>query len=118
MAGILPFGAMFIELFFIFSVSTTKFISMSNHLFCQLFVYLLSSVCKFILRNFPEIVQNVRQLTDLTFKCMSPPTGHLGESVLLPLWLPVSGLHHLGGVLLSDQHRHGLFPALCRGKCV
>lgn len=44
-------------------------------------------------------------------------TGHLGEPVLLPLWLPVSGLHHLGGLLLSDQHRHGLLPALCRGEC-
>lgn len=43
-------------------------------------------------------------------------TGHLGEPVLLPLWLLVPGLHHPGGVLLSDQHRHGVFPALCRGK--
>jgi len=48
--------------------------------------------------------------------CVSPPTGHLGEPVLLPLWLPVPRLHHLGGVLLSDQHRHGLFPAVCRGE--
>lgn len=42
-------------------------------------------------------------------------SGHLGEPVLLPVWLPLPGLHHSGGVLLPDQHRHGLFPAVCRG---
>lgn len=50
--------------------------------------------------------------------CVHPPPGHLGEPVLLPLWLPFSGLHHFGGVLLSDQHCDGLFPALCRGKLI
>ena len=43
-------------------------------------------------------------------------TGNLGESVLLPLWLPVPRLHHPGGVLLTDQHCHGVLSAVCRGK--
>lgn len=47
--------------------------------------------------------------------CVSPPPGHLGEPVLLPVWIPLPGLHHSGGVLLPDQHRHGLLPAVCRG---
>lgn len=53
-----------------------------------------------------------------TSLCVSPPLGHLGESVLLPLRLPVSGLHYLGGLLLPDQYCHGLFPALCRGEFI
>lgn len=94
MAGILPFGAMFIELFFIFSVSPRS-----------QGVLLLSKW--WLDPTLSNIFINV---------CVSPPTGHLGESVLLPLWLSVPGLHHPGGVLLSDQHCHGLFPAVCRGK--
>lgn len=43
-------------------------------------------------------------------------TGNLGESVLLPLWLPVPRLHHPGGVMLANQHRHGILPAVCRGE--
>lgn len=42
--------------------------------------------------------------------------GNLGESVLLPLWLPIPRLHHPGGVLLTNQHRHGVLSAVCRGK--
>lgn len=43
-------------------------------------------------------------------------TGNLGESVLLPFWLPVPCLHHPGGVLFTDQHCHGVLPAVCRGE--
>lgn len=43
-------------------------------------------------------------------------TGNLGESVLLPLWLPVPRFHHPGGVLFTNQHRHGILPAVCRGE--
>lgn len=92
MAGILPFGAMFIELFFIFSVSLPALSFVINS---------ETSACSH---------------SSLTSQCVWPPAGHLGESVLLPVWFPLSGLHHLGGFLFSDQHRHGLFPALCRGK--
>ena len=47
--------------------------------------------------------------------CLSTTAGHLGEPVLLPVWFSVPGVHHPGGVLLADQHRHGLLSALCRG---
>ncbi|PNJ57374.1 transmembrane 9 superfamily member 4 isoform X4 [Pongo pygmaeus] len=40
---------------------------------------------------------------------------YLGESVLLPLWLPVPCFHHPGGILFTNQHRHGVLPAMCRG---
>lgn len=43
-------------------------------------------------------------------------TGNLGESVLLPLRLPVPRFHHPGGVLFTNQHRHGVLPAVCRGE--
>lgn len=42
--------------------------------------------------------------------------GNLGESVLLPFRLPVPRLYHPGGVLFTDQHRHGVLPAVCRGE--
>ena len=42
--------------------------------------------------------------------------GDLGESVLLPFRLPVPRLHHPGGVLFTDQHCHGVLPAVCRGE--
>ncbi len=38
--------------------------------------------------------------------------GGVREPVLLPVWLLVPGLCHLGGLRQPDQHRHGLFPAL------
>lgn len=43
-------------------------------------------------------------------------SGYLGKPVLLPLWLSVPGLHHSCGFLFSDQHRHGVFPIMCRGR--
>ena len=44
------------------------------------------------------------------------PAGNLGEPVLLPVWFPVPGVSHLGCILLSDIHCHGLLPAVWRGK--
>lgn len=44
------------------------------------------------------------------------PTGNLGEPVLLPLRFPVPRFHHPGGVLLTNQHSHGVLPAVCRGE--
>lgn len=63
-----------------------------------------------------EVIRIVITCTVSALQCVALPTGHLGESVLLPLRLPVPGVHHLGGLLLSDQHCHGLFSAVCRGK--
>lgn len=44
------------------------------------------------------------------------PTGNLGEPVLLPLRVPVPRFHHPGSVLFTNQHRHGVLPAVCRGE--
>lgn len=44
------------------------------------------------------------------------PTGDLGESVLLPLRVPVPRFHHPGSVLFTNQYRHGVLPAVCRGE--
>lgn len=41
--------------------------------------------------------------------------SHLGESVLLPIWLLVSSFYHLGRLLLTDRHCHGLLSAVRGG---
>ena len=42
--------------------------------------------------------------------------GHLGEPVLLPVRLPLPGFCHSHHLLLSNLHRHGVLPAVWRGK--
>ena len=76
MAGVLPFGACFIELFFIFSAIYENQVGLS----CVTKVYQLPNFFAF--------------------------------SVLLPLRIPLLGLHNPGGLLLANQHRHGLLSAL------
>lgn len=51
-----------------------------------------------------------------TNSCCVFVSGNLGEPVLLPFWLPVPGVYNSGGILLPDQHCHGVFPALCWGE--
>ena len=40
--------------------------------------------------------------------------GHLREPVLLSLRIPLSRFRHPRRLVLADQHRHGLFPAMRR----
>lgn len=43
-------------------------------------------------------------------------SGNLGEPVLLPFWLSLPGVYNPGGILLTNQHCHGVLPALCWGE--
>lgn len=40
--------------------------------------------------------------------------GHLAEPVLLPIWIPLLGVLHLGGELWPDIHCDDVLPALWR----
>ena len=42
--------------------------------------------------------------------------GHLGEPVLLPVWLPVPRLCHPDHLRVTNLHCHGLLPAVRRGN--
>lgn len=42
--------------------------------------------------------------------------GNLGKPILLSVWFPVPGLHHLSNFGVTDLDCHGLFPALWGGE--
>lgn len=48
-----------------------------------------------------------------TILCCVFVSGNLGEPVLLPFWLSLPGVYNPGGILLTNQHCHGVLPALC-----
>jgi len=52
---------------------------------------------------------------EANFCCVSV-SGNLGEPVLLPFRLSLPGVYNPGGIVLPDQHCHGVLPALCRGE--
>ncbi len=51
-----------------------------------------------------------------TILCCVFVSGNLGEPVLLPLWVSLPGVYNPGGIVLPNQHCHGVLPALCRGE--
>lgn len=85
MAGILPFGACFIELFFIFSVNLIK-----------LFQYLLLYYFLFFILIFIEL-------------------GYLGKSILLFVWFLVPRVRHCHHLVCRDLGGHDLLSAVRRG---
>lgn len=42
--------------------------------------------------------------------------GYLGKSVLLLVWIPVSGLRDSDHILLTDLNCHGVLSTLWRGN--
>lgn len=105
MAGILPFGAMFIELFFIFSVSWIKPTPFKSafiqYNILNVLMYWCFSASLWISAHCGVLYSLI---------------GDLGKPVLLPVWLPVPCLHNSCCFLLSNQHRDGILSTLCRGR--
>lgn len=53
-------------------------------------------------------------VSDVVFLPVS--TGYMGKPVLLPVWLPVLGVHYSGDIRVTDSCCYGLLPVVWRGE--
>ena len=42
--------------------------------------------------------------------------SNMGKPILLPVWISISRIYYTYYILLTNIHRHGLFPIVWRGE--
>lgn len=100
-AGILPFGAIFVELFFILTVSDDFIIR---------YIYLSLTLKTIIFKiYFFDFIYSILK----TFIPIFNPLGYLGKSVLLLVWLLVSRLRYPYHCLCRGCHSDDILPVVC-----